>query len=407
MKLDFNKEFSFHQLFDYFKNKLAGFRKRIKRMDSNNIKSINIKGNVIRINAIRLSFFVAILAIGLALFVNMIIIPNTTYSSYSNLEFDTGGQYKQHAFGRDVLLLNNSGIKNIDNKGNEIWGIKNTLTRPMLSISGNFALLADLDGNKSLSLYNIKGENILSYPISGDILSAKINQKQQVVAALSEEGYKGSAVVYNKKGNEIFKWNSGEGYITDVDISSNGRYITVSQLMSDKEMTYSKVRILNISNGQEVGNVTCEDSLVSKISFDKNNNIIAVSENKIYGYTKKGVSRYTIDLTGKSPQKFEIENGNNLIFLCKDSRGNSVLEIYSLSGKYLGKYTSNDEIKNICTEKDMIVCATSRDVISLNKKGKSKKTVEISHDIMSMGIYGNNRNLLVLGGNKADIVRIK
>lgn len=407
MKFDFNKEFSFHQLLEYIKGKLDGFGKTIKRLDSNNIKSINIKGNIIRINAIRLSFFVALLAIALALFVNIIVIPNTTYSSYSNLEFDTGGQYRQYAFGRDILLLNTSGMKCINNKGSEIWSDKQTLTRPMLSISGNYALLADLDGNKSLNLYNKKGDNIFTYPISGDILSAKINQRQQVVAALSEEGYKGTAVVYNKKGKEIFKWNSGEGYITDVDISNDGKHIAVSQMMSDKETAYSKIHILNISSGQEVGSATCDDSLVAKITFDKNNNIIAVGDNKVYGYTKKCNQRFIIELTGKSPQKFDVENGNNLIFLCKDNRGNSAIEIYSLSGKFLGKYTSNDEIKNICIQKNIIVVATSRNIVSLNHNGKLKKMVEINHDIMSMGVYGNNRNILVLGGNKADIVRIK
>ena len=95
------------------------------------------------------------------------------------------------------------------------------------------------------------------------------------------------------------------------------------------------------------------------------------------------------------------------MFLCRDSRGNSVLEIYSISGKYLGSYTSSDEIKNIAGYNDNIIAATSRNLICLNYKGKLKKSIEISHDIMSIGIYGNERNVLVLGGNKADIVRIK
>ena len=136
-------------------------------------------------------------------------------------------------------------------------------------------------------------------------------------------------------------------------------------------------------------------------------NITAVGQSKIFGFSKKGNKNFEIDLAGKSPVKYDVENGDNLLFLCRDSRGNSVLEIYSISGKYLGSYTSSDEIKNIAGYNDNIIAATSRNLICLNYKGKLKKSIEISHDIMSIGIYGNERNVLVLGGNKADIVRIK
>lgn len=282
-----------------------------------------------------------------------------------------------------------------------------TLTCPTVDIAGKYALLADLDGNNSLNLYDIKGNNLRTYPISTDIYGAKVNSRGVVAAAISEEGYKGAVVVYDKKGNEIFKWNSGEGYITDVDISANSRAVAVSQMMSDGEETYSKIHVMNISSGNEIACVTCEGALVAKVSFDKSDNIIAVSQSKVYGFGKRGNSIFEFDLAGKSPTLYDVENSDNLLFLCRDSRGNSVLEIYSRRGKFLGSYTSSDEIKNISAHKDSIVVATSRNLISLSRKGKPGKNIEISHDIMNMGIYGNNRNVLVLGGSKADIVRIK
>ena len=67
-----------------------------------------------------------------------------------------------------------------------------------------------------------------------------------------------------KKADEVFKWNSGEGYITDVDISKDGKYIAVAQMMSDGDETYSKIRVMNTSNGQESGTAICEDTLIAK-----------------------------------------------------------------------------------------------------------------------------------------------
>lgn len=407
MKFDLNKEFSFAQLGEFCRKRFCGAVQRIKKIDSSSIKNINLNGKTVRINSIRLGAVAAVLAVMLALFINIVIIPHTTYRSYSDLEFDTGGEYKLYAYGSDILLLNNNGIKMVNNKGKDRWSYTYTLTNPMVDISGRYMLLADLDGNNTLNLFDNDGSNIQTYPINSDILSAKINSKKLAAVAMSEEGYKGSVVVYNKKAEEIFKWNSGEGYIIDIDISNDGRYVAAVQMMSDRDEVYSKIHVINISSGQETAVMECESSLISKINFDKHDNIIAVGDSKAYGYSKKGKQRYVIDLAGKSPQTYDIENGNNLVFLCRDSRGNSVLEIYSLRGKFLGEYTSSDEIKNICINDNNIVVSTSRNLLYLSDRGKLKKTIEISHDIMSMGIYGNNRNVLVLGGNKADIVRIR
>ncbi len=407
MKFDLNKEFSFAQLVNYLKRTFSKAVQSVKKLDSSSIKNININGKAVRINSIRLGTMAAVFAVMLALFINLVIIPRTTYRAYSDLEFDTGGDYTQYAYGSGILLLNNNGIKMVDNKGTDKWSHNYTLTNPMVDISGRYMLLADLDGNNTLNLFDTDGNNLVTYSISSDILSAKINRKRLVAAAVSEEGYKGSVVVYNKRAEEIFKWNSGEGYITDIDISNDGKYVAVSQMMSDRDEVYSKIHVINITNGQKSANIECASALIAGINFDKRDNIIAVSQNKVFGYSKKGKNIYTIDLVGKSPQTYDVDNGENLVFLCRDNRGNSILEIYSLRGRFLGSYTSSDELKNICVCGNRIVAATSRNLVYLSNKGKLKKTVEISHDIMSLGIYGNNRNVLVLGGNKADIIRIR
>ena len=51
--------------------------------------------------------------------------------------------------------------------------------------------------------------------------------------------------------------------------------------------------------------------------------------------------------------------------------------------------------------------SNSRSVMRVSGRGRLRQTTEIEHDIMSVGVYGNGRNALALGGNCADIVRIR
>ncbi len=407
MKFDINKEFSFSQIFDFLKEKFGAVRTFVKKLDSGSVKNLNVSGRVVRINALRLGLFAAVLAVLLGIFINLVVLPNTAYRPYSGIEFDTGGDYEQHAFGDDLLLLNKNGIKLIDNKGRYIWEEQMTLTNPTIDISGKYALLADLEGNCSLNLYNIKGKNIVTYPINTDLLSAKVNKNGTAAAAVAAEGYKGAAVVFDRKGNEIFRWNSGEGYIIDLDISDDGKSIAVAQMMSDGEETYSKIHVINISSGNESGSYICEGSLVASVEFDDSGRIIAVAQNKVYGLNKKGGEKFIIDLAGKSAERYNVTDGGSLLFLCRDNRGGTVLEIYNKNGKLTGVFTGCDDIKRMACHGGTIVVSSSRNVMRVSERGKLRSTTDIEHDIMGIGVYGNQRNVLVLGGNRADIIRIR
>ncbi len=407
MKFDINKEFSFAQVFQIFKRFGSAIKNAIGKMDESSIKTITVNNRKVRINAFRLGCAAALLAVLAGLFVNLVIIPNTTYRPYSDLEFDTGGDYSQHALSDDNLLLNNSGIKVVNNKGKDKWSLSKTLTNPSVDINGKYILLADLDGNCSLTLYGNNGKELLAYPINSEILSAKISKNGTAAAAVSEEGYKGAAVVFNRKGKEVFKWNSGEGYIIDLDISDDGKYIAVAQMMSDGDEAYSKIHIISIKGGNELGCFTCGGEIAAGICFDSSGKVIAVARNKVYGLSRHGELKYEIDLAGKSPEIYDVENGDRLVFLCRDSRGGSVVEIYNRNGKPVGEFSAGDNIKHMSCHKDTIVVSTSRNVLSISPRGRVKKTVAVSHDIMSIGVYGNNRNVLVLGGNKADIIRLR
>ncbi len=407
MKFDINKEFSLSQIFDFFKQKAKDAKNLVSKIDRGSIKTITVSGRSIRLNAVRLGLIAAVFAIALALLINLAVLPGTKYRQYWGIEFDTVGDYQQHACGSDILLFNHSGMKLINNRGQYKWEVPLTLTNPSVDIDGKYILLSDLEGNCSLNLYNLKGKNIVSYPINTELLSAKINKKGTVAAAVSEEGYKGSVVVYNRKGEEIFKWNSGEGYITDLDISNDGKSIAVAQMMSDGDETYSKIHIISISSGKETGSYVCEKSLTASVTFDERNRIIAAAQNKIYGLSKNGDERFVIDLAGKSAEKYNITDGNSITILCRGNRGGSVLEIYNKSGKLTGVYSTDDQIKKMSLCGDTIAVSTSRSVMRVSSNGKLRKRKEIDHDIMSIGVYGNGRNVLVLGGNSADITRMK
>ncbi|MEG1880252.1 MAG: DUF5711 family protein, partial [Oscillospiraceae bacterium] len=174
----------------------------------------------------------------------------------------------------------------------------------------------------------------------------------------------------------------------------------------DGDEVYSRIQFIDIFRGEIVSTAFCESALVANITFDKNDDVVAVSDKNVVGYTKKGKQRFDINLAGKKTTNFILGN-DMMTFLTADSRGNSILEIYSTGGRLIGTYSTNGEVKNVAMCGDTIALNTMRDVLYVNSRGKLKRTVSIEHDIKTIGIFGNERDVLVIGGNKADVVRIK
>lgn len=407
MRLNPNTEIDLNNVAQSIKNGFKRLAAYIKKIDENSSKKMSYKGRIFKLNAARLTLAVVVLAVAFALIFNLVVMPRLNPNRNFDLDLDAGSGYTQTSLGSNILLLNNNGMKAVDKEGETKWEYETTLTAPVVDVEDGKILLADLDGNCTMRLFDENGELKLTYPIGSGLSAAELNKNGYAVAVVDESGYKGSVVVYDKRGEEVFKWNSGEGYIIDAALSDNNKYVAVSQMMSDSETVYSRIIVLSVDDGSVISTSTRNDSLVSDIRFYGNSSVIGVSDSDVCCYTRDGELRYEISFAGKKPTLYNIDDSDSLFaVLCQDSRGNSNIEIYSSAGKFLGSYTSASEIKDMIISGGKIIASTSRTVVEINRRGKLKNSVDSSHDIKTIGLYGNNRNVLIIGGNKADIISI-
>ena len=151
-----------------------------------------------------------------------------------DIPFEAGSPYSVYPAGDDVLVYNNRGAKAVNEKGNIKWEIGTALSEPLVDTADDYVLLCDLAGNHYAASYK-GGRQMFEYKLGNDIISAKITDKGYAAFATDTDGYKGKVTVFNKRGRELYVWNSGGGYITDIDLTDNGRYIAAAQLTGDGE----------------------------------------------------------------------------------------------------------------------------------------------------------------------------
>ena len=344
----------------------------------------------------------AVLAIALlGAFVSMLSGSKTT-----DVYVEYGDIYKAKTIGSNVMIYNNKGAKAIDRKGKIDWQISQSLSEPLVECDGKYVLFADLAGNHFAASYK-NGKLINEYKLGNDIISAKITSKGYAVFATDTDGYKGKVTLFNKKGREIYAWNSGSGYVADVDISDNGRYLAVAQINTDGDAVSTKMQFIDTSRGEVIATAERNDEAAVEVKFTSSNQLLLVTDNHITEYSKNGKEGFSISLEGKEASYYSLDSDKMIAVSVMDNRGNSVLEMYSMSGKLKGAYTATGEIRTLAVCDSNAVVAEQKGIVRVNSRGKVKKVISAENDVKSIGYYSNGKRILAVGASVAENIAVK
>lgn len=320
------------------------------------------------------------------------------------LDFQAGASYEPVAYGKGMLLVSGDGMRSVDSKGRENWNVIVTSSSPMVVVKNDHIMFADASG-KTISVYD--NDKILSQiETDNEILTAKMNKNGWVAAVTSERGYKGAVLVFDARGNEVFKWYSGNGYIGDIDLSADKK-LAVAQLMTDKEKIYTRIMLIETDSENKSRQIAEVDGIIMKLKYKNDGGLIAVSDNGAYVFKKNGKEAFRIDFDGRIPVECNIENSGNMVFAFDSGLNNTILESYSSRGKLRGKYETDGKMLCMDVNGECILAATINGVAEVTPSGKEKGRVEVNRDIKKIKIFSGRDEFLSIGSGSAEIIKIR
>ncbi len=369
------------------------------------------KSASVNIGKKRFNFYPAKVLTAIIVIVVVISVVTSSFSAVGgtktvDIPFNTGHEYATKLMGEDVLVYNNSGVRSVRSDGKVKWEINEALSNPFVEVGGDYVLLSDLAGNHFAAVYK-DGKMKQNFQLGNDIISAKITKSGYAAFATDTDGYKGRVIVFNKRGKELYTWNSGSGYISDIEISDNGRFLVVAQLISNSSRADTRVQFIDTRRGELVATVDRPGEIAVNMNFVSPNKLIVVTDNHIVGYSTKGKEKFSISLVGKSASLYNIETDDTIGVVTLDKRGNSVLELYSTSGKLRGSYTASGDIRAVSISEKSAVVAQQRGLTRVSARGKEKRIVSVEHDIKDVGYYGRDKRVLAVGAAQAESISVK
>ncbi len=290
----------------------------------------------------------------------------------------------------DILCATQTTLTAYDHNGKAAWQVNIHASQPILRTAGSYILIAE-KGGKRVELY--KGQKrVFSLDSPDEIEIASVSSRGDVVLVTKKLYYKGSVAVYNKNGEEVYRWNSGTFNILDASVSPGGRRLAVSLLNTDNGAD-SRILFFKLDQADSYKTVDLEKVIAFDLEF-YGETLNVYTDTKILGISTGGNISWTYDFGGRTLTHYAAEdNGNKL---CIFDNNNAAEAVVLSAGGRVRSTVKSDVLPDFAdADSGCIAYNNGRNLIFSSRSGRTQASYTCSRDIQKAYIFDSSHVLLV------------
>ncbi len=201
----------------------------------------------------------------------------------------------------------------------------------------------------------------------GNFAFCEMNSNNQTVLA-----------VCNKSSEEIFTWNFGSAFVTDIDLSDDGKYAVVGTITSVNAETNSNVYVFRFDSEDYVMCIDYPLQTVVNVRYVKNHDFEVITDKK-RAYVQDN-SEADSEIPFEADMLNDISDSGSdytsIALLKFGSDSKSVLRSFD-EGKLLYSVDVDSEIKDISVDGKNTAVLTDDKIVLFNKKGEIKGDIPV------------------------------
>lgn len=324
-----------------------------------------------------------------------------TQNNLPSIEIDESDSSNIYAFNKYIGILNKNNFQIYDNTAKKENKLTIEISKPIFTSNNRYLAVAEEKGQK---LYLIEDRDIAwETEIEGNIAQVTVNKNGYVAVTIVDTLYKTTIVMYDNKGNELFKTFLSSTRVASTSISEDNKYLAIAEIDTSGTIIQSNIKIISIEEGKNN-----PDNSVKKIYNGENNDLITNikyqgKDKLLCMYTDK-ISVIKTDETIENIQEYgnrkvsfaSIELANASITVEEKSSGiftaDSIVNIIDSDNKSTSLYTAESVTKEIYTANNIIALNLGSEVEFINTSGwLVKKYIaeqEITSIVLSNSIAG-------------------
>lgn len=316
-----------------------------------------------------------------------------TQNNLPSIEIEESDNSSIYAFNKYIGILNKNNFDVYDNTGKKENTLTIEVTKPIFSPNNRYLAIAEDKGQK---LYLIADKDILwEKNVEGNISQVVVNKNGYVAVTIVDTLYKSTIIMYDNKGEELFKTFFKSTRVVSTSISEDNKYLGIAEIDTSGTMIKSNIKIIPIEEGKNNPENSIKsvyngenNELITNIKYQEKDKLLCMYTDKItvikadetmetiQEYGNKKISFVSIDLSNAS---ITIEEKSSGIFTA-----DSIVNIINSDNKSTSLYTAESVTKEIYTSNNIIALNLGSQVEFINTSGWLVKRYIAEQEITSV-----------------------
>ncbi len=332
---------------------------------------------------------------------------STSDSTPSNAEITiaAGESSVYTLFGNDLAIVDENGVGLYDFAGNKLYKYEHSYANAAITMGkgGKNMLVYDTMSGK-LAIYNAVSK-VLEKETEYPVRSASLNDLGYFAVIGSEKTYRSGVIVFDPKGEEIFRYMSPDKYLTGVALNDNATKVLCSATSGKGGAFYSTIMLYNTASGEKIAEVEIADALALKVGYAPyGENIFVLTDSSFLCYDKH------LEKVGEAfynPENAKFFRVYDDLFLIAESGnlsgGAMTLTAYDYTGAMVFEVESEKKILDVCYN-DKTLYVLESDSLAIFDYGTAENTLtslcELPLDKQYRAVRADDYGRFILVGAK-------
>lgn len=307
----------------------------------------------------------------------------------------------QTAQGGRVFVLTDSHVLGINAGGRAFLEKQHGFSNPAMKTSSERVLVYNRESTGYAVLNNSK--ELYRGDLKNMIYRADICNKGFTAFVTSYEGYAAAVSVYNKSMKLKFSWYLTDGFISDIALSNNGKYIAVAAVTVQNGAYSSKVHCFSLKSETPLYTADFPETAVLSLQKVSGSVFAAVTEKNLTFFNyKDGTQKQGTDQSAAVSLVKSSPSGKRLAVVCGNS-GAMTVYLYDAEGNTLNRFNFNEAMTDLAVT-DRYLYVLNNDTIRLlqpNGAEQNRTTVDRAKALLAPCGFG------VLAGDNSQIDYIR
>lgn len=170
--------------------------------------------------------------------------------------------------GSDIVITNQTNVYFYSQRGREIRSVQHSKKVVQTKAAGKNVLVYSVGGQQAS--VETATKTAATVETVKPILSGAISKNGVFALATESDVYTSELKVYDKNGNEIFKWIPSGGVISSISISPDGNFVSAATLYSSGGKLQSGIYLFSKSKSEALISQQLSDEIVVAMYCQKN-----------------------------------------------------------------------------------------------------------------------------------------